>query len=149
MVFAVLCLLCLCARLFICALWSHARKGLTSWLSFVVSYCEFTTFPLVSLVRCGTRLYRLLIFAPLLSLFKPLQIRLLPMLWLFEKKIYINTLQQELSTAKTYEHNRFDETSIVDRQRCHMAAKFGLFVDEDHSQLPTLYWLPKLHKRPY
>ena len=33
----VLCLLCLCARLFICALWSSAGKGLTSWLSFVVS----------------------------------------------------------------------------------------------------------------
>ena len=31
----------------------------------------------------------------------------------------------------------------------HMAAKFGVFVDEDHSKLPTLYWLPKLHKRPY
>ena len=30
-----------------------------------------------------------------------------------------------------------------------MAAKFGLFVDEDHSKLPTLYWLPKLHKRLY
>ena len=30
-----------------------------------------------------------------------------------------------------------------------MAAKFGLFVDEDHSKLPTLYWLPKLHKLPY
>ena len=30
-----------------------------------------------------------------------------------------------------------------------MAAKFGLFVDEDHGKLPTLYWLPKLHKRPY
>ena len=30
-----------------------------------------------------------------------------------------------------------------------MAAKFGLFVDEDHSKLPTLYWLPKLHKRSY
>ena len=28
-----------------------------------------------------------------------------------------------------------------------MAAKFGLFVDEDHSKFPTLYWLPKLHKR--
>ena len=52
--FCVLCLLCLCARLFICALWSPARKGLTAWLSFVVSYCEFVTFPLVSLVRCGT-----------------------------------------------------------------------------------------------
>ena len=34
---SVLCLLCLCARLFICALWSLARKGLTSWDSFVVS----------------------------------------------------------------------------------------------------------------
>ena len=36
----VLCLLCLCARLFICALWSSAGKGLTSWLSFVVCNCE-------------------------------------------------------------------------------------------------------------
>ena len=40
---SVLCLLCLCARLFICALWSPAGKGLTSWLSFVVSTasCHF------------------------------------------------------------------------------------------------------------
>ena len=30
MFFSVLCLLCLCARLFICALWSPAGKGLTS-----------------------------------------------------------------------------------------------------------------------
>ena len=30
-----------------------------------------------------------------------------------------------------------------------MAPKFGMFVDEDHSTLLTLYWLPKLHKRPY
>ena len=48
-----LCLLCLCVRLFICALWSPAGKGLTSWLSFVVSNCEFVTFPLVSWDRCG------------------------------------------------------------------------------------------------
>ena len=40
---SVLCLLCLCTRLFICALWSPAGKGLTSWLSFVVSNCEFVT----------------------------------------------------------------------------------------------------------
>ena len=31
-----------------------AGKGLTSWLSFVVSNCEFVTFPLVSWARCGT-----------------------------------------------------------------------------------------------
>ena len=44
--FSVLCLLCLCARLFICALWSPAGKGLTSRFSFVVSNYEFVTFPL-------------------------------------------------------------------------------------------------------
>ena len=54
-----LCFFCLvfamsfCASV-ICALWSPAGKGLTSWLSFVVSNCEFVTFPLVSWVRCGT-----------------------------------------------------------------------------------------------
>ena len=40
---SVLCLLYLCTRLFICALWSPAGKGLTSWLSFVVSNCKFIT----------------------------------------------------------------------------------------------------------
>ena len=42
-VFSVLCLLCLCVRLFICALLSPDGKGLTSRLSFVVSNCEFVT----------------------------------------------------------------------------------------------------------
>ena len=57
MFFSVLCLLCLChvcARLFICALWSPAGKELTYWVSFVVCNCEFVTFALVSWVRCGT-----------------------------------------------------------------------------------------------
>ena len=43
---SVLCMLCLCAHLFICALWSPARKGLTSWLSFLVSKCFFFFFAL-------------------------------------------------------------------------------------------------------
>ena len=50
------CLRCLCARLFICALWSPAGKGLTSSLSFVVS-----NFPIGIL---GQVWY--LIFAPLI-----------------------------------------------------------------------------------
>ena len=53
-VISVLFLLCFCVHLFIDALWSSAGKGLTSWLSFVMSNCEFVTFPLVSWVRCGT-----------------------------------------------------------------------------------------------
>ena len=67
-VVSVLCLICLCARLLICALCSPAWKGLTSWLSFVVTYCEFVTFPLVAWVRCGTWLDRFLIFTPTLTL---------------------------------------------------------------------------------
>ena len=42
------------ARLYIDALWSPPGKGMTSWLSFVMSNCELVTFPLVSWVRCGT-----------------------------------------------------------------------------------------------
>ena len=44
-----LCYLCLVfvmlSRLFIAALWSPARKGLTSWLLFVMKNCVFVTFP--------------------------------------------------------------------------------------------------------
>ena len=46
-VFVRVCLFVLCGR-------SPAEKGLTSWLSFVVSNCEFVTFPLASWVGCGT-----------------------------------------------------------------------------------------------
>ena len=54
LVISVVCFLCFRARLFIVALWSPAWKGLTSWLSFVMSNCEFVTFPWISWVRCGT-----------------------------------------------------------------------------------------------
>ena len=44
-----LCYLCLVffmlSRLFIAALWSTARKGLTSWLLLVMFNCVFVTFP--------------------------------------------------------------------------------------------------------
>ena len=58
---------CFRVRLFIDALWSLAGKGLTSWLSFVMSNCEVVTFPLVSWVRCGALLYQFLIFALFLT----------------------------------------------------------------------------------
>ena len=66
-VISVLCSLCLRARLFIDALWSPAGKGVTSWLSFVMSNCEVVTFSLVFWVRCGALLYRFLIFALILT----------------------------------------------------------------------------------
>ena len=42
-VISVLFLLCFGVRLFIDALWSLAGKGLTSWLSFMMSNCEVVT----------------------------------------------------------------------------------------------------------
>ena len=64
---SVLCLLCLCARLFLCALWSPAGKG-TSWLSFVVSTVSWSLshwYPGSGVVLdCIDSL----IFAPLLTL---------------------------------------------------------------------------------
>ena len=53
---------CFC-YLFIHALWTPPGKGQTSWLSFVMFNCEVVTFPLVPWVRCGSLLYRFLIFA--------------------------------------------------------------------------------------
>ena len=47
--FSVLFLLCLCAILFIVALWSLAWKG----LAFLMPNCEVVTFLLASWVRCG------------------------------------------------------------------------------------------------
>ena len=58
--------LCFCASVY-CALWSPAGKGLTSWLSFVMSNCEFVTFPLVSWVRWGTWLRPLQLINDFLS----------------------------------------------------------------------------------
>ena len=52
-VISVLFVLCFRARLFIDALCLPAGKGLTSWLSFVMSNCEVVIFPLVSWVRCS------------------------------------------------------------------------------------------------
>ena len=55
----ILCFFCLafamplCASIYMCLV-SPVGNMLTSWLSFVVSNCEFVTFPLVSWVRCGT-----------------------------------------------------------------------------------------------
>ena len=62
----------LCASVYL-GLVATCWERLNSWLSFVVSNCEFVTFALVSWVRCGTWLYRFLIFAPLITLSHPVK----------------------------------------------------------------------------
>ena len=61
------------------------------------------------------------------------------------KMYYINSLKQELSTAKACEHKLLDERYVIDRHRSHRAAKFGVIVDKDHYRLRS----HKLHITPY
>ena len=39
--------------------------------------------------------------------------------------------------------------SVVFYHCCHTATKFAVSIKEDQDRLPTIYWLPKLHKIPY
>ena len=45
--------------------------------------------------------------------------------------------------------NRQEEKSIVIKHGNAAVYKFVIYVPEKQSKLPTIYWLPKLHKRPY
>ena len=42
-----------------------------------------------------------------------------------------------------------DEKSIVDNHCYHITIKFAVGIKENQEQIPTLYWLTKLYKRPY
>ena len=48
-----------------------------------------------------------------------------------------------------YERTSSVEKSIVDNHCYHITTKFRVGIKENQEQRPTLYWLPKLHKRPY
>ena len=40
------------------------------------------------------------------------------------------------------------ERVIVDGHGCHTALHLGVKVKENQDKVPTLHWLPKLHKNP-
>ena len=42
----------------------------------------------------------------------------------------------------------FSERVIVDGHGCHTALHFGVKANVNQDKVPTLYWLPKLHKNP-
>ena len=41
------------------------------------------------------------------------------------------------------------ERDFNDGHGCHTALHFGVKAKENQDKVPTLYWLPKLHKKPY
>ena len=63
---------------------------------------------------------------------------------------YINTLKSELVDTNAYKlQPSLSERVIVDGHGCHTALHFGVKAKENQDKVPTLYWLPKLHKKPY
>ena len=62
---------------------------------------------------------------------------------------YIDTLKQELSGTEAYEQTSEKEKYVINNHVFHNATRCAVSVNEDQERLPTFYWLPKLHKRPY
>ena len=62
----------------------------------------------------------------------------------------IHTLKRELVDTIAYKlQPSLIERVIVDRHGCHTTLHFGVKAKENQYKVPTLYWLPKLHKNPY
>ena len=62
---------------------------------------------------------------------------------------YIDTLKQEHNGTKAYRETSIDEKSVVYSHSNEIPNKFAVYVKERQDRLPTMYWLPKLHKRLY
>ena len=62
--------------------------------------------------------------------------------------IVVNTLKQELNGTKAYEATSTDEKTVVNSHSNELPYKFAVNVKERQDKLPTMYWLPKPHKRP-
>ena len=62
---------------------------------------------------------------------------------------YINTLKKELNGTKAYEETSIDEKSVVYSHSNEIPNTVAVDVKEHQDRLPAMYWLPKLHKRPY
>ena len=48
-----------------------------------------------------------------------------------------------------YDETSIDEKAVVYSHSNEIPNKFAVDVKERQDRLPTMYWLPKLHKRPY
>ena len=59
---------------------------------------------------------------------------------------YVNTLKQELDGTRAYLETDTDEMSVVNAHLNDLPVKFSVSVNEGQDKLPTMYWLPKLHK---
>ena len=76
------------------------------------------------------------------------QIKLLTLLLLFDDCIILILLSVSLLTPMPKLQPSLSERVVVDGHGCHTVQQFGVKAEENQDKVPTLYWLPKLHKTP-
>lgn len=69
------------------------------------------------------------------------------------KNYYIDCLIKELgiydnSVNNTYTPVNFTKSEIINNQSS-VLSSFGIKISKEDRDLPSMYWLPKLHKSPY
>ena len=64
------------------------------------------------------------------------------------KKYYLEVVLREITTTDTYEYVDKEYTNVVTEHMSFMASE-NITVQPELRHLPSFYWLPKLHKKPY
>ena len=63
--------------------------------------------------------------------------------------LYLNTHKCELVDTNAYKlQPSLNGRVIVNGRGCHTALHFCVKANENQDKVPTLYWLPNLHKTP-
>ena len=66
-----------------------------------------------------------------------------------DKTLYLKQKSVQLKQLKDNIQLSTDEKSVVNKHCSDIETKFAVGITESQEKLPTFYWLPKLHKRPY
>ena len=61
----------------------------------------------------------------------------------------VSTLNHELDGARAYLETDTDEMAVVNAHLNDLPVNFSFCINEGQDKLPPIFWLPKLHKRPY
>ena len=62
------------------------------------------------------------------------------------RKHYIEVLEKEITGSNTFQLTQFSENEITNK---HELIATSLQAQPNSMTLPTMYWIPKLHKTPY
>jgi len=64
------------------------------------------------------------------------------------KKIHLNIVSNELKSVQTYQKvNTFEMEIFVSHDSFNN--KHGIKLEDNFKNLPTIHWLPKVHKIPF